>query len=42
MSGCFGQRGYYEHIVRDGEDLGNVQRYIVENPLRWGGEQGIG
>ena len=30
------QRGYYEHIVRDGEDMANVQRYIVENPLRWG------
>jgi putative transposase len=40
--GMLWQRGYYEHIVRDGEDLGNVQRYIVENPLRWGGEQGIG
>jgi putative transposase len=34
--GALWQRGYYEHIVRDGEDMGNVQRYIVENPLRWG------
>jgi putative transposase len=34
--GVLWQRGYYEHIVRDGEDMGNVQRYIVENPLRWG------
>ena len=33
--GVLWQRGYYEHIVRDGEDLGNVQRYILENPLRW-------
>jgi putative transposase len=29
------QRGFYEHIVRDSEDMGNVQRYIVENPSRW-------
>jgi putative transposase len=30
------QRGYYEHVVRDGEDVKNIQRYILENPLRWG------
>jgi putative transposase len=31
----FWQRGYYEHIVRDGEDLANIRRYILENPARW-------
>ena len=31
----FWQRGYYEHVVRDGEDLRRVERYILENPARW-------
>jgi putative transposase len=29
------QRSYYEHIIRDAEDMINVQRYILENPMRW-------
>ncbi len=29
------QRSYHDHIVRDGEDMKNVQRYVAENPLRW-------
>lgn len=29
------QRSYYEHIVRTGEDLRKIQRYIYENPLMW-------
>jgi putative transposase len=29
------QRGYYEHIIRDGNDMKNAQRYILENPLKW-------
>lgn len=29
------QRSYYEHIVRAGEDLRKIQRYISENPLMW-------
>ncbi|HYL82626.1 MAG TPA: transposase, partial [Candidatus Angelobacter sp.] len=29
------QRGYYEHIIRSGEDLKNIQRYIMENPMMW-------
>lgn len=29
------QRSYYEHIVRTGEDLRKIQRYIFENPLMW-------
>ena len=28
------QRGYYEHVLRDDEDMFGVARYIVENPLR--------
>jgi REP-associated tyrosine transposase len=29
------QRGYYEHIIRHGESLHDIRRYIVENPARW-------
>ena len=29
------QRNYYEHVIRDEEDLDRVRRYILENPLRW-------
>ena len=31
----FWQRSYYEHIIRNGEDMKNAQRYILENPLKW-------
>lgn len=29
------QRGYYEHIVRNENDLNRLRRYIAENPARW-------
>ena len=29
------QRGYYEHIIRGGESLDRIRRYIAENPGRW-------
>ncbi len=29
------QRGYYDHIIRRGDALDHVRRYIVENPARW-------
>ena len=29
------QRGYYEHIIRNDDDLYEVRRYISENPVRW-------
>ena len=31
----FWQRGYYEHVIRDEEDLRRVREYIVSNPARW-------
>ena len=34
-SGPLWQRSYYEHIVRTGDDLGKIRRYIFENPLMW-------
>ncbi len=30
------QRGFYEHIVRGEGELQKIQRYIWENPQRWG------
>lgn len=29
------QRNYYEHIVRDGNDLDRIREYILENPMNW-------
>ena len=30
-----GQRNYFDHVVRNEQDLGRVREYIVNNPLRW-------
>ena len=35
-SGTFWQSGYYEHRIRDEEDLHAQARYLIENPLRKG------
>ena len=35
-SGRVWQAGYYDHALRDEEDLAAVARYIVANPLRTG------
>jgi len=29
------QRGYYDHIIRNEEDLIRIQEYITNNPLKW-------
>nr|WP_326127205.1 transposase [uncultured Oscillibacter sp.] len=29
------QRGYYEHIIRNDEDLENTRQYIRDNPWKW-------
>ena len=31
----FWQRGYYEHIIRDDDDLNRIRRYIRDNALNW-------
>ncbi len=31
----FWQRNYYEHVIRDEEDLNRIRQYIIDNPLRW-------
>jgi putative transposase len=29
------QRNYYEHIIRNEEDLNRIREYIVNNPTQW-------
>jgi len=29
------QRGFYEHIIRDEDDLNRIRRYIQDNVLKW-------
>jgi len=29
------QRNYYEHVIRNEDDLGKITEYIVDNPLKW-------
>lgn len=31
----FWQRNYYEHIIRNDEELKNIREYIQNNPLKW-------
>ncbi|MBM4462743.1 MAG: transposase [Chloroflexi bacterium] len=29
------QRNYYEHVIRDEDDLQRIQQYILDNPAHW-------
>jgi REP element-mobilizing transposase RayT len=29
------QRNYYEHIVRNEDELHRIRKYIINNPLKW-------
>jgi putative transposase len=29
------QRGFYEHVIRNDNDLNEIRRYIANNPSRW-------
>lgn len=29
------QRNYYEHVIRNEDDLANIRQYIANNPLKW-------
>ena len=31
----FWQRNYYEHVIRDEDELGRIRQYILDNPLQW-------
>lgn len=42
IDGDLWQRGYYDHAIRTDENLLNVARYIIANPLRAGLVKRIG
>lgn len=29
------QRNYYEHVIRNEDDLASIRQYIADNPLKW-------
>jgi REP element-mobilizing transposase RayT len=29
------QRNYYEHVIRNDEDLNDIREYVINNPLKW-------
>jgi len=31
----FWQRNYYEHIIRNDNELNRIREYITHNPVRW-------
>jgi putative transposase len=31
----FWQRNYYEHVIRNEDDLRQIREYVVNNPLKW-------
>ena len=33
------QRNYYEHIIRDEDDLNRIRQYILNNPMNWGDDE---
>ncbi len=36
QSGKLWQREYYDHLIRDGEELERAIRYVIENPAKAG------
>lgn len=37
---AFWQRNYYEHVIRDEDELNRIRQYIFDNPLRWSDGKG--
>ena len=35
FNGKLWQRNYYEHVIRNDDELNRVREYIFENPARW-------
>jgi len=33
------QRNYYEHIIRDTDDLSRIRQYILDNPKNWNNDE---
>jgi len=41
-TGALWQRAYYDHAIREDEDIRKIARYIISNPLRSGLVSDIG
>ena len=35
FDGKLWQRNYYDHIIRNENELNRIRRYIVDNPAKW-------
>jgi REP element-mobilizing transposase RayT len=35
VAGRLWQRNYYEHVIRDDNDLNRIRQYIIDNPANW-------
>lgn len=35
FDGKLWQRGYFDHVIRDKNELNNIREYIETNPLKW-------
>ena len=35
LAGKLFQTSFYDHVIRNDKDLEEIQRYILENPLKW-------
>jgi REP element-mobilizing transposase RayT len=33
------QRNYYEHIIRNEDELNRIRQYIIDNPIKWSLDQ---
>ena len=33
------QRNYYEHIIRNEDELNRIREYILNNPLQWDNDE---
>ncbi len=33
------QRNYFEHIIRNEDELNRIRKYIIENPSRWAADE---
>jgi REP element-mobilizing transposase RayT len=29
------QRNYYEHVIRNEDELNRIREYVIENPANW-------
>jgi len=35
FNGKLWQRNYYEHVIRNEDEMDRIRQYIIENPLKW-------